>query len=320
MKQIALVESPVEFIENRAEGLHSYLLGMTELTGVTTILKEVIFRDKYSGIDEDVLRNAANRGTAIHIGIQGWMTENVDVRLPEDLTQYHMDVIDALNAWRSNSELVSRRAIAVEYLVSDCKTVATQVDVVEPDGEGVSLGDIKTTSTLDEEYLSWQLSIERWLTQRQNPGLKVTRLLAYWYNRQRKEWTVRQIPDKGDIEVERLLAAWIAGDFWGMPMPKDASVPAPVMSIAEWYADMEGQIKQLTAKRDEFRDRLLAAMQEHGITQIKTDGFTCSLVGASERRSVDTKRMQSEHPELAELFRQYEKVAQIKESIKIVLK
>ena len=131
---------------------------------------------------------------------------------------------------------------------------------------------------------------------------------------------MRQIPDKGDIEVERLLAAWIAGEFWGMPMPKDASVPAPVMSIAEWYADMEGQIKQRSAKRDEFRDRLLAAMQEHGITQIKTDGFTCSLVGASERRSVDTKRMQTEHPELAELFKQYEKVAQVKESIKIVLK
>ena len=59
MKQIALIQSPVQFIENRQEGLHKYLFGLEELTGVTTILKDVMFRDKYSGIDDALLRNAA---------------------------------------------------------------------------------------------------------------------------------------------------------------------------------------------------------------------------------------------------------------------
>lgn len=316
-----LTQVPVQFLENRAEGLHKYLLGLVELTGVTTILKEVIFRDKYSGIDPAVLRNAADRGTAIHEAVQAYMTDDLGWELSADLKDYEADALKAGFSWQSDPGRAARRAVAVEYLVSDCKAVATKIDVVEADGKGgYILGDIKTTSMLDMEYLSWQLSVEKWLFENQNPGAKVTALRAIWYNRSRNEWKEVDVYDRGAADVERLLAAWQAGEFWGMPMPTDAEVPAPVMSLAEYYADMEARIKELTARRDEFRDRLLQLMQEHGIEKVKADGFTCSLVAASERRSIDTKRMQAEHPELSAMFSQYEKTVQVKQSIKITLK
>ena len=84
MKQITLTESPVQFIENRQEGLHKYVLDLEELTGVTTILGQVMFRDKYTGIDDAVLRNAADRGTAIHAAVQANMM-GVDYELDPDL-------------------------------------------------------------------------------------------------------------------------------------------------------------------------------------------------------------------------------------------
>lgn len=36
------------------------------LSGVTSIIKQVLFPDKYKGIPESVLAKAAERGTAIH--------------------------------------------------------------------------------------------------------------------------------------------------------------------------------------------------------------------------------------------------------------
>ena len=321
MKQIALIESPVQFIENRQEGLHKYLFGLEELTGVTTILKDVIYRDKYSGIDDAVLRNAADRGTAIHVAVQACMMGQEIFELDEDLKPFLLDATQARGAWIADAERREMRAVAVEYLVSDCKEVATKIDVVLPSGENmVDLSDIKTTCQLDEDYLSWQLSIGKCFFEKQNPNLKVNRLLAFWYNRREKEWQIREIQDKGTAEVERLLDAWRKGEYWGLPMPADTEYPAPLLNIGQMYAEMELAVKDATAKRDEFRDRMLAAMTDAGIEQVKVEGFTCSLVGESERKGFDYKRMIKEHPDLADMFGEYETTTKVKPSIRIILK
>jgi len=41
------------------------------------------------------------------------------------------------------------------------------------------------------------------------------------------------------------------------------------------------------------------AMTDAGIEQVKVEGFTCSLVGESERKGFDYKRMIKEHPDLS---------------------
>lgn len=321
MKQITLTESPVQFIENRQEGLHKYLLGLEELTGVTTILKDVMFRDKYTGIDEAVLRNAADRGTAIHAAVQAYMMGQDFFDLDEDLKPFLLDATQARGAWIADAERREMRAVAVEYLVSDCKEVATKIDVVLPSGENmVDLSDIKTTYQLDEDYLSWQLSIGKYFFEKQNPNLKVNRLLAFWYNRREKEWQIREIQDKGTAEVERLLDAWRKGEYWGMPMPADTEYPAPLLNIGQMYAEMELAVKDATARRDEFRNRMLAAMTDAGIEQVKVEGFTCSLVGETERKGFDYKRMIKEHPELTDMFGEYETTTKVKPSIRIILK
>ncbi len=321
MKQIALTESPVQFIENRQEGLHKYLFGLEELTGVTTILKQVMFRDKYTGIDETVLRNAANRGIAIHEAVQAYMLGQDFFDLSEDLKPFLLDATQARGAWIADAERREMRAVAVEYLVSDCKEVATKIDVVLPSGENmVDLSDIKTTYQLDEDYLSWQLSIGKYFFEKQNPNLKVNRLLAFWYNRREKEWQIREIPDKGTAEVERLLDAWRKGEFWGMPMPADTEYPAPLLNIGQMYAEMEQAVKDATAKRDEFRERMMQLMTEAGVDIVKTNDFTCSLVAATERKGFNYKRMIKEHAKLGDLFGEYETTTQVKPSIRIIVK
>lgn len=320
MRQTQLIQSPVQFIENRAEGMHHYILGLNELTGVTTILKDVIYRDKYTGIDEAVLRNAADRGTAIHEAVQAYMM-GVDYELDPYLQPYELDARVAWDAWTNNPACAGLVAEAVEYLVSDCKEIASKIDVVRQVGEGkYAIADIKTTYEVDIEYVSWQLSVYKYLFERQNPNSEVVQMQVFWYNRREKMWRLDDIPDKGTAEVERLLDAWRKGEFWGMPMPADTEYPAPLLNIGQMYAEMEQAVKDATAKRDEFRDRMLAAMTDAGIEQVKAEGFTCSLVGESERKGFDYKRMIKENPDLADLFGEYETITKVKPSIRIILK
>lgn len=320
MRQTQLIQSPVQFIENRAEGMHHYILGLNELTGVTTILKDVIYRDKYTGIDEAVLRNAADRGTAIHEAVQAYMM-GVDFELDPYLQPYELDARVAWDAWTNNPACAGLVAEAVEYLVSDCKEIASKIDVVRKVGEGkYAIADIKTTYQVDIEYVSWQLSVYKYLFERQNPNSEVVQMQVFWYNRREKMWRLDDIPDKGTAEVKRLLDAWRKGEFWGMPMPADTEYPAPLLNIGQMYAEMEQAVKEATAKRDEFRDRMLAAMTDAGIEQVKAEGFTCSLVGESERKGFDYKRMIKEHPDLTDLFGEYETTTKVKPSIRIILK
>lgn len=321
MRQIALIQSPVEFIENRSEGLHTYLLGLNELTGVTTILKDVMFRDKYTGIDEAVLRNAADRGTAIHEAVQANMM-GVDYKLDPDLQPYELDARVAWDAWINNPACAGLVAEAVEYLVSDCKEIASKIDVVRKVGDGkFAIADIKTTYQIDIEYVSWQLSVYKYLFEHQNPNSEVVEMQVFWYDRREKEWQIREIQDKGTAEVERLLDAWRKGEYWGMPMPADTEYPAPILNIGQMYAEIEYKIKEYTAQRNEFRSRLQGLMEEHNVPQVKLEGFTCTYVGESERKGFDYKRLIEEHPELWDgLLEEYQTTTRVKPSLKITLK
>lgn len=322
MKQIELVKSPVQFIEDREQGIHKYYLGFSELSGVTAILNAVIFRDKYAGIGVHVLNKAAQRGTAIHEAIQAYVMCKT-FELSDDLQPFIADAMEAREAWTADVSRAMKQGVAVEYLVSDCKEIATKIDVVEPSDDvegGVDISDIKTTYQLDEDYLAWQLSVEKYLFERQNPGLKVRRLFAWWWNRQRKAWEIRELAYKGDDEVERLFAAWRAGEFWGLPNKDEKQLPAAIVSIANVYTELERECKTAEARRDEFRTRLMDAMNDYGIKSFKAAGITVSYIAPSTSGSLDKTGLLADHPELKEVLSKYTKTTQKGESIRITLK
>lgn len=63
MNALDLHRSSVRFDEQS----HTYTTSDgRQLTGVTSILKQALFPDKYKGIPETILSKAAERGTAIH--------------------------------------------------------------------------------------------------------------------------------------------------------------------------------------------------------------------------------------------------------------
>lgn len=314
-----LPTSPVRFIDE--DGRHEYRLQFDELRGVTGMLDDV-FGSKYP--DTPAVRAAADRGTCTHILIQvyerGFIMVDEDEKLDE-LTEYYDISQENCFAWsRKRKELPNLKPIGIEYLVSNNVDLASKVDIVFQDtsDKTITLADIKTSKELDVERFTWQLSIYAYLFSRQT-GYKVNdQLLVIHTTEGRCElvWLDRRT----DKEVEALIDDWRNGRKREVVKQTASDVPAELVTLGGVYAELEKQVKEATAKRDEFRDKMLAAMQEAGVLQVKADGFTCSVVEASERRSYDTKRLLEEHPELQPTFDDYEKITQVKQSIRITLK
>lgn len=189
MKNIELVKSKVVFDEIS----HTYdFLGM-KLSGITSLLHRTLFADKYTGIDPSILAKAAEYGHNIH--------EQIEIVDSLGVESDNPSVMDYCRIKRENNLTTLRN----EYLVSDELQYASSIDIVFDD---FSLADIKTTSKLDMEYLSWQLSIYAYLFELQNPGLKVPRLYAIWLPKPKYgRSTIVEVPRKSKDAI-KVLMAW----------------------------------------------------------------------------------------------------------------
>lgn len=137
----------IEFLEDE----HIYLCDGIILPSITQILK-IKFGDKYKDVDAKVLRKASELGTAVHQAI-------------EDYEKYKIDNVGC-------TELRNYKFLKKSYkfecldnevpviLFKDNEPVACgRLDLVLEENREIGLGDIKRTSTLDKEYLAYQLNL-----------------------------------------------------------------------------------------------------------------------------------------------------------------
>lgn len=249
------------------EAEHTYTMGDIELSGVTTMLKTMLFQDKYKDVPEEILQRAAAYGSAVHKQIEMAINEGV--------------ITDS-------AELNNARRLLI---------------------------DTKTTSGgLDKDYLSWQLSVYAYLFELQNPHLKVSELYGLWLRH--SDCGFEQIKRRSDADVKQLISDFIAG------IPTTLSVsdelPAPLIDVAGMIrAKLELQ-KQYEAEVNEMKAKLLELMKTNGVKKFEIDGqLSVAYVEPTERVSLDTKKIQTNHPEIYEM---YLKKSAVKESLKITLK
>lgn len=184
---INLVKSDVMF--NEIDHTYSYL--GKSLSGVTGMLGRTLFVNKYKGISKAVLANAASYGHNIHEQIELVDSLGVESQNP------------AVKAYVEMKSQLGLTTLANEYLVSDEEYIASSIDLVFDD---VSIADIKTTSHLDMEYVSWQLSIYAYLFEKQNPTLRVPRLFAVWLPKpQYGKPCIVEIPRKSKDAIKVLI-------------------------------------------------------------------------------------------------------------------
>ena len=124
----------IEYIDE----IHTYLYNGVIIPSVTQILQEKLFKDKYRDIPDFILEKKAKYGSRVHSIIE--KIENNE-EYEEIKNKYKIKVI-------SQEQVVCYKGI-----------YAGKYDMIAKVGNDICLVDIKTTYEVDEEYLSWQLSM-----------------------------------------------------------------------------------------------------------------------------------------------------------------
>lgn len=140
----------LEFIEDE----HLYIYdGVVVDYSITEMLK-YRFGNKYAGIAPEILKRAADKGTAVHEAIENWCKTGEESELPEVRNFKFLK-----NMY--NFEVIKNEVPVVLHDKDGELLAAGRLDLVLVMDGKVGGADIKRTATLDKEYLAYQLNLYR---------------------------------------------------------------------------------------------------------------------------------------------------------------
>lgn len=173
------------------DDIHKYLVNGVIVPSVTEIL-EKIFPNKYKNVPRETLMRKANYGTIIHNYIEqyekGLITQELNYVQEASFKQY-LKLKDKYNI----------EVLEQEKIVNYKDVYAGRFDMIADIGIDCCLCDIKTTASLDKEYLSWQLSLYAYAY-----GKEFDKLYAIWLPKKDLGKLV-EIERKSKEEIEKLL-------------------------------------------------------------------------------------------------------------------
>lgn len=173
------------------DDVHKYLVNGVIVPSVTEIL-EKIFPNKYKNVPRETLMRKANYGTIIHNYIEqyekGLITQELNYIQEASFRQY-----------LKLKDKYSINVLEQEKIVNYKDIYAGRFDMIANIGTDCCLCDIKTTASLDKEYLSWQLSLYKYAY-----GKEFDKLYAIWLPKKDLGKLV-EIEIKSKEEIEKLL-------------------------------------------------------------------------------------------------------------------
>lgn len=142
---------------------HIYLVDGVITPSITQMLKYK-FGGMYEGINKDVLKKASDRGTHIHKVIEDYCRSGLE----SDERELH----DFKFLQKRYGFEVADNEVPVILEDKDGKPIgAGRLDMVLKMGDKIGGADIKTTSTLQKEYVGYQLNLYR-IAYRQSYGIE----------------------------------------------------------------------------------------------------------------------------------------------------
>lgn len=261
---------------------HTYHLGDKQLYGITGLLSEKLFPNKYANVNEEVLKRAAEYGTSVHQQCE--LIDSLGIVPSSEEGANYISI-------RDESGLVHE---ASEYIVTDKKHYASAIDKVYRSGEdSFILADIKTTYEPDKEYLRWQLSIYAYLFEKQNKGAKVDKLYCVWLRHEKKE--LIPIDRISDANVKQLLDSGVSGEEY-------VTLPEQYRQIEKSISDVILQYRYWEAQKKDIQKKIFDAMSECGMHKWTGSSISCSLRDGAVKQKFDEKRFKEEHPDIYEQY------------------
>ena len=277
-----LIKSQVIFNQEA----HTYTLNGVQLQGITRMIERQLFPKKYENVPQFILDRAAERGSFVHEVCE----------LVDDLGVSHAS-LEAKNYQKLKEENNLVYEVS-EYLVSDNEYFASCIDKVYRESESeFSLGDIKTTYKLDNEYVRWQLSIYAYLFELQNPWAKVKRIFAIWLRGEIAELVEEErIPS--DIIVN-LLSAEISGlqfvNPYALPI-SDNTLPVEYQRMEHSIIEINEQEKYWKEQKKQLMDGVMKKMVKSGVYSWKGNNISFTRKKDSIRKTFDKEAFERDYP------------------------
>lgn len=277
---------------------HTYTLDGKTLISVTQLMEKHGLSPNYNGVDEEVLKASAERGTLIHKEIEDFIKKG-EIGFTEEVAQFVSYV-------RDNNIAIGGSEVAVHN-----DLVAGTTDLVILEGDKVAFADIKTTSTLHKESVAWQLSLYAYIS-----GL-AHKDYGYAYHFSKDGLKVVKIDLKPMEEVEKLLECERKGELYHQELVIEGFELAKFYEAEQIIIKAKEEQKRAEETQKEVYEAILKAMEEQGVKTYETDTMKITYVAPTKRVTLDTARLKKENPLMAKA---YEKETETKASLRVTLK
>lgn len=276
---------------------HEYIREGKTLISVTQLLHKHGLAPDYAAVPEEVLERAAEKGHSIHKEIElfvkeGKEPESNEAKCVVEWMRYYF-------AKGKSEVIVGNDIVAGTYDFRDDLTG--------------NLYDWKTTYQKDERYWSWQLSLYDYLDG------KVSNLFVGWVRGNEMQFI--PVRRHEDSEIERLLQCERDGiEFKEDPNPVALANSQELSEIAyleDFINNLNAKIDELKAKKNELTKGILQQMKDNSIKTLETPRMKITVKDAYVKKSVDSKRLKEELPDV---YAKYIKETQVAESVVITMK
>lgn len=281
------------------------------ILSVTQLLSKHHLAPDYSHVSHSVLTQSAEKGTNVHLAFETAIKTNGADDSGNTLVRKFLDEIYPLYTnWQS--EVMVWYEGALPY--------AGTVDLIcyDPKTGRWIIWDIKTTSTVHRESVSWQTTLYRkaWCQRNDIIMLDTVDLKCL---HAREDLKVIDLDAISDEDVEELLSYEADG------LPYDRTTALMIKPDTEALA-LEYESRMIELKRaseelkdvyDKLKDALYEQMLDRNITNLETPKLKISLTRPYTKSGFDSKGFQKDHPEL---YNAYKTESQVKGNVKISLK
>ena len=279
---------------------HTYHLHGKKLQGITGTLIPHAIGQKYADVPEHILAEKAKYGKLVHGEIEMYLNGfEPSYSTPEFL---------AFEKWQSLTKIKFQFS---EFVVSDNENFATPIDGID---DYFNIYDWKTTTVLDKESISWQLSICAYFNELQ--GNKVNKLYAVHLIG--NECTLHEIERKPNEEVKKLIECYLNNEPYVSTLVLSNEEALQTIYDAElMLIHLESEAKKYKEYKEKALSLLEKQMQDAGVKTFETERLKATRVLPTETITFDSKALLADMPELAE---KYNKTSVRKGYLKLTIK
>lgn len=286
---------------------------------VTQLLRKHHLAPEYKGVSDATLENAAKRGTAIHKDLELLITKIDYDPLTvegENFKRYIDEFIDCATA---------EQLLAYNYKGMWVCGTADVVGFFKNKEKGCFVADHKTTSAINREYVSWQVSIlDYMLRQLKEPinGKKIAweganEFLCFHYSKD-GDLNVIKLNKVADSEIERLFEAEYNGEIYQRnELAIDDEIIGNMANVLKAMDTLNERLDALKKQEKAYKDMIKEKMEEQGIKSFECDQFKITYKYPQEKMVVDNAKLKKEFPEI---YTKCVKVSKVNAQVQITLR